>query len=174
MSPPSAIAQRSCCSFLTPRVACELQLFVPRHWTFEQGTCARHPEMCVSFFAHRITTWLRTTPFLTFCSPARIYRLDHGAKLHDIPDEHLGEILKTLKKIAVAQGVENYNILQVRTACFFLFLATAQGLSSSEFHLRTCASHALVCVLAEQWPHRAPRSRRACDSRSPPAGTLVL
>ncbi|KWU43480.1 RmlC-like cupin [Rhodotorula sp. JG-1b] len=36
----------------------------------------------------------------------------HGAKLHDIPDEHLGEILKTLKKIAVAQGVENYNILQ--------------------------------------------------------------
>lgn len=38
---------------------------------------------------------------------------DHAAKLHDLPDEHLGEILATLKKIAVAQGVENYNILQV-------------------------------------------------------------
>ncbi|GAA6002491.1 adenosine 5'-monophosphoramidase [Rhodotorula paludigena] len=36
----------------------------------------------------------------------------HGAKLHDVPDEHLGEILATLKKIAIAQGVENYNILQ--------------------------------------------------------------
>ncbi|TNY23083.1 HIT-like protein [Rhodotorula diobovata] len=36
----------------------------------------------------------------------------HAAKLHDLPDEHLGEILATLKKIAVAQGVENYNILQ--------------------------------------------------------------
>ncbi|KAJ8292806.1 Mitochondrial distribution and morphology protein 34 [Rhodotorula toruloides] len=37
---------------------------------------------------------------------------DHAPKLHDVPDEHLGEILATLKKIAVAQGVENYNILQ--------------------------------------------------------------
>lgn len=38
---------------------------------------------------------------------------DHAAKMHELPDEHLGEILATLKKIAVAQGVENYNILQV-------------------------------------------------------------
>ncbi|BGP18057.1 hypothetical protein JCM10213_008407 [Rhodosporidiobolus nylandii] len=36
----------------------------------------------------------------------------HAAKLHDLPDEHLGEILATAKKIAVAQGVEDYNILQ--------------------------------------------------------------
>ncbi|GAA5907217.1 hypothetical protein JCM6882_008393 [Rhodosporidiobolus microsporus] len=36
----------------------------------------------------------------------------HGAKLHDIPDEHLVEVLATLKKIAVAQGVTDYNILQ--------------------------------------------------------------
>lgn len=43
------------------------------------------------------------------CAPL----LDHAAKLHDVPDEHLGEILRTLKKIAVAQSVENYNILQV-------------------------------------------------------------
>ncbi|GAA6063466.1 hypothetical protein JCM10212_006328 [Sporobolomyces blumeae] len=32
--------------------------------------------------------------------------------LHDLPDEHLTDILKNLKKIAVAQGLENYNILQ--------------------------------------------------------------
>ncbi|GAA6016886.1 hypothetical protein JCM8202_004469 [Rhodotorula sphaerocarpa] len=36
----------------------------------------------------------------------------HAAKLHDVPDAHLGEILKTLKKIAAAQGLENYNVLQ--------------------------------------------------------------
>ncbi|GAA5864986.1 hypothetical protein JCM8547_004262 [Rhodosporidiobolus lusitaniae] len=36
----------------------------------------------------------------------------HGVKLHDIPDEHLGELLVVAKKVAVAQGLENYNILQ--------------------------------------------------------------
>ncbi|GAA6015500.1 hypothetical protein JCM11491_004373 [Sporobolomyces phaffii] len=36
----------------------------------------------------------------------------HGAKLHDLPDETLTDILKNLKKIAVAQGLENYNVLQ--------------------------------------------------------------
>lgn len=44
---------------------------------------------------------------------------DHAPKLHDVPDEHLGEILATLKKIAVAQGVENYNILQVSRTLIF-------------------------------------------------------
>ncbi|RYP92906.1 hypothetical protein DL770_000956 [Monosporascus sp. CRB-9-2] len=36
----------------------------------------------------------------------------HGAKLSDIPDEHLGEILPVAKKIVKATGAENYNILQ--------------------------------------------------------------
>ncbi|GAA5934594.1 adenosine 5'-monophosphoramidase [Sporobolomyces koalae] len=36
----------------------------------------------------------------------------HGAKLHDLPDEAMTDILKNLKKIAVAQGLDNYNILQ--------------------------------------------------------------
>ncbi|KAL7005530.1 Adenosine 5'-monophosphoramidase [Cystobasidiomycetes sp. EMM_F5] len=36
----------------------------------------------------------------------------HGAKLTDIPDEHLGEIVKHCKAIANAGGFENYNILQ--------------------------------------------------------------
>lgn len=36
----------------------------------------------------------------------------HGAKLHDIPDDQLAEVLSVTKKIAVAQGVEDYNILQ--------------------------------------------------------------
>ena len=38
---------------------------------------------------------------------------DHGAKLHDVPDEYLVDTLLVAKKIAVAQGLEDYNILQV-------------------------------------------------------------
>jgi len=36
----------------------------------------------------------------------------HGAKLTDIPDDSLLEILQVTKKIAAASGAENYNILQ--------------------------------------------------------------
>lgn len=38
----------------------------------------------------------------------------HGEKLHDVPDEYLQDSLVIAKKIAVASGFENYNILQVR------------------------------------------------------------
>ncbi|GJE92575.1 HIT family protein [Phanerochaete sordida] len=36
----------------------------------------------------------------------------HGEKLHDVPDEYLAAALPAAKKIAVALGAENYNILQ--------------------------------------------------------------
>jgi diadenosine tetraphosphate (Ap4A) HIT family hydrolase len=36
----------------------------------------------------------------------------HGAKLTDIPDEHLSEILPVTKKLAAAVGAENFNVLQ--------------------------------------------------------------
>lgn len=36
----------------------------------------------------------------------------HGAKLHEIPDEHLTELLPVAKKIAIATGAEQYNVLQ--------------------------------------------------------------
>ncbi|KAF2278437.1 HIT-like protein [Westerdykella ornata] len=36
----------------------------------------------------------------------------HGAKLHDIPDDQLSEVLSVAKKIALAQNLENYNLLQ--------------------------------------------------------------
>ena len=38
----------------------------------------------------------------------------HGEKLHDVPDEYLNDSLIVAKKIAVASGFENYNILQAR------------------------------------------------------------
>ncbi|KAF2239435.1 HIT-like protein [Viridothelium virens] len=36
----------------------------------------------------------------------------HGAKLSDIPDDQLQEILPVAKKIATAASAENYNVLQ--------------------------------------------------------------
>jgi len=36
----------------------------------------------------------------------------HAAKLHEIPDEYLADVMPIAKKIAVALGAENYNILQ--------------------------------------------------------------
>lgn len=40
--------------------------------------------------------------------------VDHGVKLHDIPDEYLVDTLVVAKKVAVASGFVDYNILQVR------------------------------------------------------------
>ncbi|KAF3059514.1 Hit family protein 1 [Daldinia childiae] len=36
----------------------------------------------------------------------------HGAKLADIPDDQLSEILPVVKKLVAATGATNYNILQ--------------------------------------------------------------
>jgi diadenosine tetraphosphate (Ap4A) HIT family hydrolase len=36
----------------------------------------------------------------------------HAAKMHELPDEYLADAMPVAKKIALAQGVENYNILQ--------------------------------------------------------------
>ena len=47
----------------------------------------------------------------TLCDRSNL--TDHGVKLHDVPDEYLVDTLTIAKKIAIAQGTENYNILQV-------------------------------------------------------------
>ncbi|KAL9620920.1 MAG: hypothetical protein Q9160_004573 [Pyrenula sp. 1 TL-2023] len=36
----------------------------------------------------------------------------HGAKLTDIPDDQLLEVLSVTKKVAIASGAENWNLLQ--------------------------------------------------------------
>jgi len=43
--------------------------------------------------------------------------VDHAEKLHEVPDEYLADALPLLKKIAIAHGAENYNVLQVRAVC---------------------------------------------------------
>ncbi|KAG8952685.1 Adenosine 5'-monophosphoramidase [Tulasnella sp. 419] len=36
----------------------------------------------------------------------------HAAKAHDVPDEYLADILPIAKKVALAQNLSDYNILQ--------------------------------------------------------------
>ncbi|RDB14868.1 Hit family protein 1 [Hypsizygus marmoreus] len=36
----------------------------------------------------------------------------HAEKMHQLPDEYLADAMPIAKKIAIAQGVENYNVLQ--------------------------------------------------------------
>ncbi|KAI6163287.1 HIT-like protein [Pisolithus thermaeus] len=43
---------------------------------------------------------------------ALIIPKDHAAKLHELPDEYLADAMPIAKRIASAQGLENYNILQ--------------------------------------------------------------
>ncbi|KAB5587539.1 hypothetical protein CTheo_9022 [Ceratobasidium theobromae] len=37
----------------------------------------------------------------------------HGEKLHDVPDDYLADAMVMAKKIAIATGATDYNILQV-------------------------------------------------------------
>lgn len=60
--------------------------------------------------------------------------------MHELPDEYLADALPIAKKIALAQGLENYNILQVRSL-FVSFL-----------------SHLYAALGAEQRAPSAPRS----------------
>jgi diadenosine tetraphosphate (Ap4A) HIT family hydrolase len=41
------------------------------------------------------------------------YVLDHTEKMHELPEEYLADVLPIAKRIAVAQGLDNFNILQV-------------------------------------------------------------
>ncbi|EGN97862.1 hypothetical protein SERLA73DRAFT_182616 [Serpula lacrymans var. lacrymans S7.3] len=43
---------------------------------------------------------------------ALIIPKDHAVKMHELPDEYLADAMPIAKKIAQAQGLENYNILQ--------------------------------------------------------------
>ena len=45
-------------------------------------------------------------------NPQLVIPKHHGAKLTDIPDDQLSEILPVVKKLASATGAENYNLLQ--------------------------------------------------------------
>jgi hypothetical protein len=85
--------------------------------------------------------------FLNFVLFCFVCFTDHAEKLHQLPDEYLADMMPIAKKIAVAQGAENYNVLQVGvgggggggTALLFFLLAVAV-LSPSIPGLMICAS----------------------------------
>ena len=74
------------------------------------GPLARGHSLVIPKCASR-TSIIRVTTRLT--AVAFHLLVGHGEKLHDVPDEYLKDSLIVAKKIAVASGLENYNILQV-------------------------------------------------------------
>ncbi|KAJ1650496.1 Adenosine 5'-monophosphoramidase [Dispira simplex] len=50
--------------------------------------------------------------FLDIGPIAKGHAVNHAEKMHELPDEYLRDILPVAKKIALASGAENYNILQ--------------------------------------------------------------
>ncbi|MCJ1224114.1 Adenosine 5'-monophosphoramidase [Toensbergia leucococca] len=62
------------------------------------------------FESERIFAFLDIQPLSR--GHALIIPKHHGAKLTDIPDDQLAEILPLAKKLVHATGAENYNILQ--------------------------------------------------------------
>ena len=70
------------------------------------------PNVCFPFlWCHCRAERVSRIPLLV-----AVYSPDHAEKMHELPDEYLADALPIAKKIAIAQDVENYNILQVRVA----------------------------------------------------------
>ena len=76
---------------------------------FPFSTLARSQRVTLLSFLNvsAACTFLTLLPSLTFAIPT-----DHAMKLHDVPDEDLAEVLSVAKKIALAEGLVDYNILQ--------------------------------------------------------------
>lgn len=74
---------------------------------------------------------------------------DHAAKLTDLPDDQMGDILPMAKKLAQASGAENYNILQVGTtelSRLVMFTALLQSMGETECrHMPHCVWRAVYC-----------------------------
>jgi len=74
----------------------------------------------------------------------------HGAKLHDVPDEYLVDTLSIAKKIAIAQGAENYNILQNNGRIAHQFV------DHVHFHVIPKPSESKEEGLVVEWPQQTP------------------
>lgn len=71
----------------------------------------------------------------------------HSERMDEVPDEYLSELLPLAKKVAIATGCKDYNIVQVRKPLGFAHRWVG-------FYL----------LGIEQWQDRLP----ACESRSFP------
>ena len=63
----------------------------------------------------------KCTSFRLVRGPPQLFisrsEIDHAEKMHELPDEYLASAMPVAKKIAIALGCENYNILQVCCSC---------------------------------------------------------
>lgn len=85
---------------------------------------------------------------------------DHAAKLHELPDEHLAELLPIVKRIAVAVGAENYNVLQVRLAPLRApVTADTHRTTAGSRTSRSTMSISTVSLLPKSHFPRSPRQR---------------
>lgn len=100
-----------------------------------------------------------------------IKRTDHAVKLHELPDEYLADALPIAKKIALAQGLKDYNILQVCPFRHQFFSFSAHALHSPQnngraahqqvdhvhFHIIPKPKETEGLVLSsESWPSQSP------------------
>ncbi|KAH9991437.1 HIT-like domain-containing protein [Russula vinacea] len=74
----------------------------------------------------------------------------HAEKLHELPDEYLADALPLAKKIAIAQGAENYNILQNNGRIAHQFV------DHVHFHVVPKPSASDEEGLVIQWPQKTP------------------
>ncbi|KAI9507172.1 HIT-like protein [Russula earlei] len=74
----------------------------------------------------------------------------HAEKLHELPDEYLADALPVAKKIAIAQGSENYNLLQNNGSIAHQFVGHVH------FHVIPKPSDSDEEGLGVIWPHKTP------------------
>lgn len=92
---------------------------------------------------------------------------DHGEKLTEIPDEYLNDTLPIAKKIAVAQGVKEYNILQNNGALAHQVIMVLFPLSCIT-HRRIIISGSRPCPLPRYSETvRRGRTRYSVESHNP-------
>ena len=88
---------------------------------------------------------------------------DHAEKLHELPEEYLSDMLPIAKKIAVAQGLENYNILQnngkiahqvmrFRALVYYTTLTQKQVVPHVHFHVIPKPTESDDAGLVIGWP----------------------
>ncbi|KAI9448563.1 HIT-like protein [Lactarius indigo] len=71
-------------------------------------------------------------------------------KLHDVPDEYLADTLSIAKKIAIAQGAKDYNILQNNGRIAHQFV------DHVHFHVIPKPSDSKTEGLVVEWPQQSP------------------
>lgn len=126
-----------------------LQIFFPRHWASFQRTCSCHSK--VQVYPHNPHCRVPDGP------------TDHGEKLHDVPDEYLADALPVAKKIALAVGAENYNVLQnngriahqvriLTPHVWFRVLISPQEVPHVHFHVIPKLNESTTEGLVVGWP----------------------